>query len=403
MLYRFEIENFYSIRDRQVIDLAALKNAPSDCDALAPIWRGANDRASKVMALFGPNASGKSNVLRAISFVIWFVRNSFGLPPNSIPPYSCFNGVESLVTPTKFVLHFGGPADLARTNDPEGPVTSYAYELEIGVDGSNGTGIYESLSYKPLDSRKRVTLIERHFGEVRAAKSFGLAGFKKTLDAILRPEVSVISTLAQLQHPLATLMWNATSLVRSNILFGRVEFSDKAIFEHYSSHPELIEAANRELCRVDLGLVGMEIQQTANGPVAMFHHEGLHKPMLWSQQSRGTQQFLALFPMIMDTLSSGGLAVLDELDSAIHPVMMGEVLRWFRDPLRNPRDAQLWMSCHNITLLENLDKEEVFFTEKNRQGSTSVFALKDIRSVRRIDNYTKKYLSGVYGALPVIG
>ncbi len=72
MLHRLEIENFYSIREPQVIDLRASGHAPEDADRLAPLWKGENERAPKVVALFGANASGKSNVLKALSFLVWF-------------------------------------------------------------------------------------------------------------------------------------------------------------------------------------------------------------------------------------------------------------------------------------------------------------------------------------------
>jgi len=70
MLYRLEIENFYSIRDRQVIDLRVARNTPDEDGRLAPIWPGAEERAPKVTAFFGANASGKSNVLKALPFLV---------------------------------------------------------------------------------------------------------------------------------------------------------------------------------------------------------------------------------------------------------------------------------------------------------------------------------------------
>ena len=102
-------------------------------------------------------------------------------------------------------------------------------------------------------------------------------------------------------------------------------------------------------------------------------------------------------------LETGGVAVLDELDSSIHPMLLPKILRWFYDPERNPHDAQLWMSCQNASLLEDLIKEEVLFCEKDRSGRTQVYGLRDIQSVRRTDNYYRKYLSGAFGAVPQIG
>ena len=95
--------------------------------------------------------------------------------------------------------------------------------------------------------------------------------------------------------------------------------------------------------------------------------------------------------------------MLDELDAAIHPMILPEIVRWFHDPVRNPHNAQLWTTCHNVSLLEDLTKEEVFFCEKDPAGRTRVYGLRDIQDVRRTDNLYRKYLGGVFGAVPHIG
>jgi predicted ATPase len=95
--------------------------------------------------------------------------------------------------------------------------------------------------------------------------------------------------------------------------------------------------------------------------------------------------------------------VIDELDTSIHPLLLPEIIRWFYDPKKNPDGGQLWMSCQAASLLEELQKEEVFFCEKDRQGRSQVYALTDIQAVRRSDNLYKKYLGGVYGAVPRVG
>jgi predicted ATPase len=97
------------------------------------------------------------------------------------------------------------------------------------------------------------------------------------------------------------------------------------------------------------------------------------------------------------------VAIIDELDNSIHPLLLPEIVRWFYDPQKNPYGAQLWMTCQAASLLEELQKEEVFFCEKNLQGQSQVYALTDVQAVRRSDNLYKKYLGGVYGAVPKVG
>ena len=99
MIYKIEIENFHSIRTRQVLDLRAPANAPNDTRRLAPCWQGSRERAPKVVAVFGANGSGKSNLLRALSFVCWFVGSSFALAPSARIPHEPFNDETSFKKP----------------------------------------------------------------------------------------------------------------------------------------------------------------------------------------------------------------------------------------------------------------------------------------------------------------
>ncbi len=77
MIYKIEIENFHSIRDPQVVDLRVHASAPHDSDRLTRCWRESAERRPKVVAVYGANGSGKSNLLRVLSFAAWFVAHSF--------------------------------------------------------------------------------------------------------------------------------------------------------------------------------------------------------------------------------------------------------------------------------------------------------------------------------------
>jgi hypothetical protein len=405
MLFRLEIANFYSIRERQVIDLRAAGHAPEDRGRMAPVWPGATERAPKVVALFGANASGKSNVLRALSFLAWFVRDSFRAAPEGWLPYQRFNDGEARNQPSHLAIHFAGPADLTRPNEADAPCCRYAYEVSLGGPGDKPPRVMsETLKYWPPEAGRQVRLFERNSEDaVTSGKDFALAGYRQALEKVLRPNASVISTLAQLKHPLATFLWQAAGLITSNILLEKQEWSDEAITRHYAANPKLLELLNRDIERIDLGIRGMRIQQGPNGPIALFEHEGLAGPLPVQFESHGTRLFVRTFPLLMQALESGGIAAIDELDLAIHPLVLPELVRWFHDPERNSRNAQLWMTCNNASLLEDLIKEEVLFCDKDDRGRTTIYSLRDIQAVRRSDNYYRKYLGGVYGAVPHLG
>ncbi len=314
MIHRFEIENFYSIRDAQVIDLRAAGNAPEDSERLAPLWKGATETAPKVIALFGPNASGKSNVLRALSFVAWFVQVSFAAPPDKRLPFERFNDAESLKARTRLAVHLGAVENITEAGDPEAAQCRHVYELVIG-GGDQHAVESETLYYWPSYAGRRVTLFARDAqGKVTAGKAFDLSGYRQALENVLRPNASVISTLAQLNHPYATQIRNVAALVMSNILIEKGDVPEQHIVQYYADKPELVKLFNREVERVDFGIRALELQSSPDGTRAYFRHHGLAYSLPLLYESNGTRQFLKLYPLLIEALETGGIALLDELD-----------------------------------------------------------------------------------------
>lgn len=402
MISRIEIENFYSVRQAQNLDLRVADNVPETPGRFGEVCPGSKERVPKVVALFGPNASGKSTVLRALAFMAWFVQSSFQLPPDAPQPCESFNDKEAGQLPTRLAIHFGAPANLIEPRLEE--CSKYVYEVSFSAEfGKPKAVISEALRQWSAKGGKPVRLFERdERGEVRYGKGFGLSGYRQVISKV-RANASLIATLAQFDHKPSLLLQRLAASIASNIFIEKVDFAEDSIVRFYAQHPELVEALNREIERIDLGIKGMSIDSASGGPVAKFEHEGLDRLMPMQLESHGTRQFIRIFPMLIQTLTVGGVAVIDELDLAIHPIVLPEILRWFYDPIRNPQNAQLWMSCHNASLLDDLTKEEVYFCEKDSRGRTRVYGLQDIQSVRRNDNYYQKYLGGVYGAVPQLG
>ncbi len=403
MIYKIEIENFCSIRDRQVLDLRVPASVPQDKYRLADCWRGSAERAPKVVAVFGANGSGKSNLLRAVSFASWFIGSSFARPPDARIPHNPFNDEASLGKPTRLKFWLSWLEDLRALGRDDAAECPYCYELTI-ANGHSRRVIGEGFFFWPASSGRKTRLIERfEDGSVKASGAFGLAGYKGALEKILRPNASMFSTLAQLNHPIAAVIAKAAQSVRSNIYMERVGPADENVLRNYIRNPELIERFNREIGRIDTGVRAVEMRRGPAGPEMWFHHDELSSPVPLVHESHGTRQFLKLFPMILSAFATGRAVIIDELDAAIHSMILPEIVSWFHDPVRNPRNAQLWISCHNVSLLEDLSKDEIVFCEKDRRGRTEIYSLNDIKGVRRDDNYYRKYLGGVFGAVPRIG
>jgi hypothetical protein len=406
MLYRLEIENYYSIRQPQVVDLRLASNVPDRSDRWKPLFPGSSERIPLVISFFGPNASGKSTVLRALSFLTWFAQNSFQLAPQAPIPCEPFADAEAQEQPVRLAIEFSFPLDptLQNMNVSSGWGT-WRYELSLIATNERLVVQSESLRQRAQDKGKWGRVFDRKGTAVQAGRMFGLAGYSKVVDKV-RDNASLISTLAQFDHQLSLRLRDAASTVTGNSFRDGAEISSDPgawVAAGYSSIDWLLNALNKDIQRIDLGIRRMGIQNTPTGPIPVFEHEGLPKPMPWNLESHGTRNFIMYFPLLAHVLNDGGVAVVDEIDVSIHPLVLPEIVRWFHDPERNPKRAQLWMSSHAASLLEDLEKEEIFFCEKDSRGRTSIYGLQDIQNVRRTDNRYRKYLSGVYGAVPRLG
>lgn len=122
-------------------------------------------------------------------------------------------------------------------------------------------------------------------------------------------------------------------------------------------------------------------------------------------ESEGTKKYFCLSAPIIDTLVNGKILLIDELDASLHPMLTRELIRIFNDPVRNPRHAQLIFATHDTNLLDQelFHKSQIWFTEKDQQGSTHLHSLTEYKNVRPTDNIEKHYIQGKYGAIPYLG
>ena len=121
------------------------------------------------------------------------------------------------------------------------------------------------------------------------------------------------------------------------------------------------------------------------------------------KESSGTRHVVQTFPALNFALETRGLAIMDALDNDLHADLVDEILSWFRREETNPHDAQLICSLHSLSVLDELEKEEVFIVEKDRNGTTGAYGVRDVQGVRRSSDLRKLYRSGALGGLPSFG
>ena len=394
MLRKLTVENFFSIREAQTLDLTIARNAPDPDGRFATPIEGTGARFPKVVALFGANASGKTTVLRAVNFLVQFIMNSVDWEPNSPLPYLSFQTRDWIGAPAKFRVELD-----AQVLEHTGRVL-YVYELELAPDGKSV--LTESLKYYPKGRQR--WLFKRDASGISAGKDFNLPN-NDPVRTKIRENASVISVLAKFNHDFSLALFHNLSGVYCNVaMLGEpLEAREGDITKWYAQTDDALKALNKEIRRFDFGIKEVILTPTVNGVRPLFLHAGLEGPLAYEFESQGTTRFYSMFPYLYHVLSSGGLAVMDEFDNDIHALLVPELINLFQSRETNPNDAQILMSCHNPSVLECLSKEEIYFTEKDSLGGTEIYGLKDVQDVRRDANLYAKYLSGVFGAVPRIG
>jgi hypothetical protein len=357
---------------------------------------------------FGPNASGKSTALRAVVILFDFATESFedSAPGESVSlmPFYDETGFER---PIKIAVEFTPPTHAHLGPDlPKGYVFSsaYRYELHCTFVGNRWVVKYESLKHSNGDRKFENIFTRKRRGvkyQVSTAPSFDLGSDDPRRQ--VRDNVGMISSLLQFGHKPSEAMSHLFKYsLNNNIFFSKFVNEEKAVNDFLSSHDVLLEELNSRIRKIDLGIERIEFSEVDGEPLPQFFHTGLQSPLPLYYESDGTRAFYLSFIDLSLALGTGGVAIMDELDSDLHPHLMQEIVRWFQSEQENPNGAQLIMACHNASILADLHKEEVWLVEKSLEGVTQFTPLRKV-GVRRDANLYSKYLSGSFGAVPQFG
>ncbi|MCK5535450.1 MAG: ATP-binding protein [Bacteroidales bacterium] len=126
---------------------------------------------------------------------------------------------------------------------------------------------------------------------------------------------------------------------------------------------------------------------------------------LEKEESKGTRKFFAMSAPILDTLKNGKVLVIDELDASLHPILTQHLIKLFHDEDVNTKNAQLIFATHDTNLLNRnlFRRDQIWLTEKNKYGATDLYSLAELKNVRKKEDFEAQYIQGKYGAIPYLG
>lgn len=396
MLRKLSVRNFFSIYE--TVEVSLLLNGRVTED-YRTIQTSDDKLASKLMVFVGANGSGKTNILKSLAFLQWFIAHSFAgqQPDSKIPLVNHFLGEKE---PSEFHVEFEYLGHIWR------------YDLVL----TKNRVLHEALYRKKI---RFVYLFKRDWQadsasyEIRLKDEFD---FSPKEAQKVRQNTSLIATAAQYNQGLA-LKLTKMNMMSNLTEIGKYNFSsfDQVLgaAEFFFGNAQIRQRMQDLLRRWDLGLTDVAIkkkEQANNKGEAqtLFVPYGIHQigkqsfELLMLNESSGTQSAFALLSKLLPILEYGGLAVIDEIEADLHPHMLAELIDLFISPETNPHQAQLVFSTHSTELLNKLRKEQIVLVEKNSELSTDAYRLDELDGVRVDDNFYAKYMAGAYGAVPEI-
>lgn len=394
MILEFCVTNYMSIKDDLKLSFIAtsLKESTVEPNDLFPVGDTGISLVRSAV-IYGANASGKSNVLKAFDFFKRFIISSFkdSQAGEAIEVENFRLNATTAVEPTTMEATF-----------TDGDFI-YRYGFEVDNKAVRVEWLYKRASKKRA---KEMEVFYRDGNETTVHPKSQLLQELVT-KKMVRDNALLLSTAAQFNETTAVniLHW----LGDTNILFCSEdeELWKKAI--KYLDDDELRRRITAFARYADLGIE--DITKTGNRIVShhrQYDDEGREVNNVsfsfTSNESEGTIKYFSLAYPIIDALDNGKRVIIDELDSKLHPLLVKRIVALFNDPKTNPNGAQLLFTAHDTFLLSAglFRRDQVWFTQKDSFGATELYSLAEYK-VRSTSPFEKEYLLGRYGATPLIG
>ena len=419
MLVKFSVENVLSFKEEAVLDMVAAKSFGEHLTTQTLKIDG-DVSLLRSAAVFGANASGKSNLIKAIEFMKYFIKSSFAEALKNeeeinISPFKLNSSTEK--GPSRFEVVFFIEDVLYR----------YGFS-------ANTTEIEEEYLFRTLE--RETPLFQRKKQEIRINKNSFKEGVG--LEGKVRKNVLYLSLMAQFNGDISNsvIRWfndlNTISglqdetykrytigKLKSDPKFqkwvsGFVDFLEieKVTAEEAEVQLKVPESDDEDLNTL-LKTFAEKNKETKSDLLVTWHKKYDENNLLIDsvpfvlnhQESEGTKKFIYLLGPWYDTIVNGKVLFIDELDSRLHTLLTRKLIEYFGS--QTGSTGQLLFALHDTNLLDRdlFRRDQIWFVEKDQYGASDLYSLADYKSVRTKSNtnFEKFYIEGKYGAIPYFG
>ena len=411
MLLMFKVRNYTSFKEESILDMRATSYVQHPSHVIH-----VDDRLSllKTTALYGANASGKSNLISAMFFFEQYIFSQFinkngnedfeteeaGIKMK-LEPFSLSDSVNEASEFDIIFLHHGKQIQYGFECTSKEVLNEWLFINDKKAFERNGTELSFGSKYQKMLGAYKKLPAERLY----------IAVLEYFLDEEAKEEVlgDFISFFSKEYNVYSEILFEST--VKG--LAGMIGLSRKLV--RNQSYRKKVE---QYLRLIDVGIKRLDVQtetifdertgKKKREKVVRTVHDIYDKDgnpvgeKLFSlrQESTGTLRFLAYIQNIIEMISNGGVFIVDEMSARLHPLLTKLIVDIFCS--EQNEKAQLIFTTYDISLLnkDQFRRDEVVFVDKNERGESSLYALSDLK-VREDATFSKDYLQGKYGAIPI--
>ncbi len=421
MLVEFTVNNFKSIKDTIKFSMLASSKDEGNC------FKKRKYNLLRSAILYGANASGKSNFLRAMAFMSKFVLNKYKViqSTDKLPhePFRLSTETEKASSSFEIVCFIEN--------------IKYRYGFEIDNElvysewlYSDEKGKEAKLFYRDIEEKEYINpnkFVEGYRFFDKKDEKINISPNQLFLWKCDNEKDGVISK--------SILNWfNQFNMIDGMDHTGYINFTMKKM-ENEEFKDKIIELVKT----ADIGIDDIQVEEedvplevieklqlpeflkdemVKEGGFKSITLNTLHQKFdsdgnavdnvifeLEKEESKGTRKFFAMSAPILDTLKNGKVLIIDELDASLHPVLTQHLIKLFHDENINKNNAQLIFATHDTNLLKKtiFRRDQIWLSEKNKYGSTDLYSLSQFKNVRKNEDFEKQYIHGKYGAIPYLG
>lgn len=395
MLYQFTFKNFKSYKEETIFDMQA-ENIEEFSESLLETKSGR--KILPVSVIYGPNGGGKSGVLEALVCLISLVIKPIKLLEKAVTPYNIQFAFYNDYKPYMF--------DKESVNQPT--------EFEVFFDTGKAEYRYVLSVLKGLIVEEY--LYKRDYNSKKPAKIYSRLRDKITLGEILKKENAGTSVNENMPYLTYLAINNSIEIIKDVIgwFTNAVSINYANNYSNDISKLEIEEMKQMLLMilkKMDIDIEDYRIEKRDIGQEIITKHknESGEFELTLRNESQGTHKLFNLIPNIIDSIALGGIAIIDELDSKLHPKLLQNIIGIYKDKNINKRNAQLIFTSHDLTTMSNkiFRRDEIWFACKDKNKVSEIYSLYDIRDekgehIRANANFNKQYIEGRYGADPYL-